>query len=394
MTEIIKLVHNYIESLIALYEAGTIVQSIISSKAIEKALGKEVRDTDSSMIKSELEKCLESPSKEQLKIFSRLSKGIKILPRSYIISSISIYDYFLSNIFEKVIFKKEGLSDSINKQIPLSEMKKFSSIKDIELFLIQQEIDGILRESHIAHLEWIEKKLSISLVLNNEYLASFVEITERRNLFVHADGIVNSQYLNICKKHQVDIKGIKNGEILNCDDLYLKKSISDLITFGFLLLQTTHRKVFPNKISEANSLVINIIFNLISDGFYKSCIDISKYFISKHQKSFSEEEIYILKINLAQAYKWDKQDDKMHEILNTQNWELLEHRYYIAYLTLTNNWEELKKILKTLQPTEKLNSISFKEWPLFKELREQPFFNAWFEKFNKKKTPKSKRKKS
>ena len=95
--------------------------------------------------------------------------------------------------------KPDALS-MINQDIKFSELSTFTSIEEAKKHLIWREIDLLLRNSHIEHLKWLEKKCKINgLTTDNKWLLNFIEVTERRNLFVHNDGIVNKQYIGVCE---------------------------------------------------------------------------------------------------------------------------------------------------------------------------------------------------
>ena len=59
---------------------------------------------------------------------------------------------------------------------------------------------------------------------------TFIEITQRRNLFAHNDGIVSTQYLNACKVNSVthEDNKINIGAELGIDIDYFNKAFNCL----------------------------------------------------------------------------------------------------------------------------------------------------------------------
>src|SRR5258708_31026829 len=81
--------------------------------------------------------------------------------------------------------------------------------------MVEKEIDALLRESHANQLDWLEKKFNIVLRKDLPAWPVFIELTERRNLFVHTNGVVSRQYLEVCRNHSCQLhEGIRNGESL------------------------------------------------------------------------------------------------------------------------------------------------------------------------------------
>ena len=69
--------------------------------------------------------------------------------------------------------------------------------------MIDNTIDKLLRESHTEQINWLEKALCVDTLKKFDGWADYIELTERRNLFVHSNGVVDSQYLTECKKKQL-----------------------------------------------------------------------------------------------------------------------------------------------------------------------------------------------
>ena len=60
----------------------------------------------------------------------------------------------------------------------------------LKKIVVDDTIETLFRDSHTKHFEWIESSLDIKSLKKFEQWPNFIELTERRNLFVHSDGIV------------------------------------------------------------------------------------------------------------------------------------------------------------------------------------------------------------
>ena len=84
--------------------------------------------------------------------------------------------------------------------------------------IFAKEVESILRSSHSDQFLWMERVFSIPLTKGLESWPSFIELTERRNLFVHCDGVVSDQYINVCK----------NNKVVLGSDICVRKKLKEL----------------------------------------------------------------------------------------------------------------------------------------------------------------------
>jgi hypothetical protein len=90
----------------------------------------------------------------------RYALADQLIPRSILISMISQFDAFVGNLV-RVISKLRPESLNIDeKNITFSQLQKFGSIEIARNYLIEKEIDELLRGSHDNMFDWLEKKPS------------------------------------------------------------------------------------------------------------------------------------------------------------------------------------------------------------------------------------------
>src|SRR5699024_7045080 len=131
-------------------------------------------------------------------------------------------------------------------------------------YVIEKEIDALLRKSHTEQIEWISNKFNIKIDPDEKLWASFIEVTERRNIFVHANGYVTNQYLNTCNEHRVSLdKELEIDTELWVPQDYFEEAFSTVYELGFKLGQVLWRKIIPDEIKEADSQLIDFGFELL-----------------------------------------------------------------------------------------------------------------------------------
>lgn len=313
-----------------------------------------------------------------------LTIATKIMPRNQLVSLVSSFDAYLGRLIRTMYFVKPELLNASQKNITLSDLMSYSSLDSVKEHFIEKEIDSVLRESHSDHFDWLEKKLEIPLKKGLSIWPAFIELTERRNLFVHCDGIVSSQYLSVCGKHgYTSEKEIKVGAALECNAKYLRNATNIIMELGIKLGQVMWRKLQPNEIKQADLNLNDITYALIQNKNYDLTISLLEFAIIFFKKNISDEYKYYFLINLAQAYKWKGNEQKMRETLSIVDWSPLSYEFRLAHAVLTEQFSKAVVLMKNIGAIgEIINKDAYIEWPLFCEFRESDDFkNAYYEIF-------------
>lgn len=161
---------------------------------------------------------------------------MELLPRMSLVSLVSIYDVYLARLVRAMFRARPEMLSGSNRQLTYSELSNFSTLQEARDHILELEVDSLLRDSHTAQFEWLEGKLGIQLRKDLAIWPAFVEITERRNLFVHTNGIVNAQYLSICRKAGAKLDSDCNiGTELDVAPKYFSKSCNSVAEIGVKL---------------------------------------------------------------------------------------------------------------------------------------------------------------
>ena len=133
----------------------------------------------------------------ELKIFKTFEKNAsisalasKIIPESLFVSLISQYDAFLNRLLRAIYEINPEVLNGSERNLTFSQLVKMSTIENAREFVIDKEIDTVLRKSHSEQFDYLEKLIDIKLREKLPIWKTFIEITERRNLLVHCDGVV------------------------------------------------------------------------------------------------------------------------------------------------------------------------------------------------------------
>ena len=148
--------------------------------------------------------------------------------RHFVISLVSQYDSFLGRIMRFIFAVRPDLLNVLEKPLKYSDLVQFADINAAKEYVIEKEVETVIRKSHTEQFAWLTEKLKAPFNKGLQSWPTFVEVTERRNLFVHCDGRVSSQYLQICADHKCAIEpGLSVGDRLEASHNYFENAYTN-----------------------------------------------------------------------------------------------------------------------------------------------------------------------
>jgi hypothetical protein len=309
----------------------------------------------------------------------RAKTVLELLPRNFVVSYVSEYDSYLGQIITKILNFKPEIIDSKDKNISLSDLVSLGSVEAAREQVIAKEVESLLRASHSDQFVWMENTFSISLTKGLDSWTTFIELTERRNLFVHCDGVVSDQYIKVCKNHKVKNEGVSSGDTLKADKKYIKQSYEALYEIGLKLSQVLWRKLSPSDLSKAEASLSHFIYELLIEEHYKLAINLLDFACCTLKKWGSEGDRLVYVVNRALAYKFSGDDEKCQNILSSQDWSACGDNYNLCVAVLSDDYEKAKKLMIRIGNSGSISEPDYIEWPCFKEFRESEEFLEGFE---------------
>ncbi|HYT46251.1 MAG TPA: hypothetical protein VEP90_28235, partial [Methylomirabilota bacterium] len=317
------------------------------------------------------------------KLYQGIEKSVyssKLVLRSFIISLISQYDAFLGRLVRALFLIQPDSLNISERNITFAQLQTFESVEDAREYIIEKEIETVLRKSHFEQFDWLEKKFDIKLHEGLNIWQTFIEVTERRNLFVHNSGIVTGQYLNVCKMHNVELdEDIHIGVELEATPDYFKKAYECIFEIGVKLAQVLWRKVEPADRERADKNLNNICYELlVEERFRLACIlldfatDLKRYSSDQWRRTFI--------VNRAQAYKWSGDFEKAKKIVTNEDWSAASDKFKLAEAVILDDFDRADGLVKRIGSSDDiLNKNTYREWPLFREYRKSEGFPRAFE---------------
>ena len=317
---------------------------------------------------------------------ARAERAFELVPPSYFVSLVSAYDSFFGGLIRCLYSISPDKLQEEDMQFCYRDLQQFDNITDVKKRIVDKRVETELRDSHVSQIDWLAKALKLdSLTSTFIGWSDFVECTERRNLFVHANGTVSAQYIDNCKKHKALDSSILEGNQLRVDKPYFDKAFKILYKTAIMLTQTLLRKKYckndnPEYVSRVNKILIGNVFELISDKHYDVAIDVSKMALENPKFKYNAFDKMYIVLNYAQAYKWSGNDPKCREIIVNEDWSAYTNELLIPKFVLEENYPEVYKRMRELgRNNQRIDISAYREWPIFQKLREQKDFEGVFE---------------
>ena len=308
-----------------------------------------------------------------------------LVPPSYLVSMVSLYDQFYAGLV-RLIYRiaPDKLKES-QKPFLYRDLCDYNSVQEVKVLIVDETIDKLMRDSHVRQFEWLADAMGLNNLKGFKEWPDFVELTERRNLFVHSDGFVSQQYIDVCKSENALPNRVEKGKQLIVDKDYFEKAFKVLYIVGIklttMLAHTVYDKHYPNDYSSIDKILISNVYELIAEGLYDVAISVSEFvhddeFIGK--KHNANDKCYIL-LNYAQAYKWSGQEEKCQQLLNDADCTAWRDELLIPKLALEGKYDQVYAKMRSMgKGSSVLTPDNYRLWPIFKGLRKEVEFVRLF----------------
>lgn len=319
------------------------------------------------------------------KHLNRTDIARKILPRNFIVSIVSQYDAFLGNLVRVLYEINPNIIRSSEKEINVEDLFNYETIEELKEHIIEKEVDSLLREEHYEQFKILERRISkvtdknFTLTSNLPVLPKFIELTQRRNLFVHTNGQTTRQYIESKKKWK--FKSECNGDIneeLKASSEYCTEAFEVLYEISLKLTHVLWRKFVPEEREEADEHLNQVIYDLLIDNKYKLAITFSDFATDVIRKFSTEQLRKFIIINKAIALKMQKKHKECKKVIENEDWSI-GNEFKLAKLVLEDKYEEAKKLMLKIGPNDELvNKKNYETWPLFKLFRKTEEFKSGY----------------
>lgn len=305
-----------------------------------------------------------------------------LLPGSLLVTLVSRYDAFLGRLIRAMVLTRPELLKSSERSLSLNTLLDLGDFESAREYLIEKEIESILRKSHDDHFTWLESKLDMTLRKDLPSWPAFVELTERRNLLVHCDGVVSHQYLTNCKDHSVQLGECSVGDKLGAPSDYYRGACDCIVEMAVKLTHVVWRKLLPDDREAADDALNQTCFELLLHENNSLAYELLRFANAILKKHASERHRLMFLVNWAQAGKWLGKEEECQKMLNKEDWSAKGPEFRICVAVLNEMYDEAVSIMKQLGDSGPVRAEDYREWPLFRKARrDQEFQDGYKEVF-------------
>jgi len=298
----------------------------------------------------------------------------RMFRQSVVSSVVSKFDQFVIDVLKVSYRQNPGWLKNPDKKISYKELIEITSLDSLKDEIIAKEIDGLMRDSHNAQVSFLDSKLKLGIEKEFPSWLNFLEITERRNLFVHTAGCVSPQYLENCSKWKIPLeKGVKENVYLSAGDDYIQKTMDCFYELSVHIAQASVRRMFPDCFAEADRVLNNKSVDLLIEERWELAERLFSFALSIPEDMTSRGELkyyFLLNRCIAKKFSGKEFKDELHSV----DWSPFHPKYHFAVAVLEGRFEDAEKLMKSQAVREELTEEDFKEWPLLKEFRKTDRF--------------------
>lgn len=336
--------------------------------------GKEGCDEDESQEKSVRIRIEYDDIETLTSTLRKLNRAESLFAKQSIVSFVSRFDEFLGAFLEIALAQNPDWLRSSEKTITYKELIDLKSLDTAIKGVISKEVENLLRGSHEEQIAYIDEKLKLGIREHFPNLPCFLEVAERRNLFVHTGGLVSSQYMERCRAFKFSTNNINEGEELEVTEDYFENAFSIFFEIGLRIGQAAFRRLFPDEVSTADTALNKLAIKFLNYGDNELAEVITNYDLNIPAKLRSDdsENEYYARINRAIAQKRQGKDYEMG--LDGVPWKAFHTKYKLCLHVLRDEFEEAALLMASDDVITSIKIDGFRTWPIFKEFRTTQIF--------------------
>lgn len=311
---------------------------------------------------------------------SAAASTTRALPRLLTVGIVASLEYHIGVLMKAIGSLAPDTVVAGETKIALNWAMTFGSMDELKDAVINDEIDRIQRQNVDEQISWIIAKVPDMENFRPKYSdwANIIELFERRNLFIRANGVVNKHYLKALEKlNPVHGKDAKIGDELHAYSKYYSESVRTVFHFGVMLSQVVWRKLLPDESEKADKSISDLGYELIARDQYKLAIRILEF--ARAIRDVSEDRTRMNVVNLANAHKLRKDETQALKVLDSMDWSAVGPQFKISITSVRADVDEVIRLMHRLGSNdEDVTAFAYQNWPVFYHVREDERFKTAF----------------
>ncbi len=309
---------------------------------------------------------------EHISNVEKANKHISLLYTNSLISLLSNVEWFFSQILHYYYDEHPESAGVQKRTLTLKDLKTFGSVEDAEKYLIDVKIDEVLRGNFESWTCLLKEEISLGLGYLKDVMDELIEIYQRRNLFVHNGGVVNSIYKSKVKESLR--KGIDIGDKLSVEKEYLEHSICKLQKAFILIGAELWKKLDPED-ENRGEILGDIVYENLLHSRWDICEGLC-YFALNDSKINPVDKV-IAQINYWLCKKETGEYKSIEKEIGKTDFSDKKEIYQLGLFALRGETHKILEILPVVLETDQTNIERLEEFPILREFRESVEFKTF-----------------
>lgn len=310
-------------------------------------------------------------TKNALEDYKSRHQQLGILYQSTLISLVIYFEMLIASITKHRLIKYPQASDIEDKTLSLDEIRRLGSFENAAQYLIEQEVETLIRKKYTDWIAYIKTNMKLKLENISKLNETVIEIIQRRNLYVHNEGIVNNIYLsNISDELK---SGVELGKKLLLSTNYMDSSINSIRHVGVLIGLEYWRMMEKESAGRVN-FIGEMSMQLMLDGEWELARDIFQFGLQ--EKKMTSKQKAVLQINYWLSMKRIGKYSEIKNEIESSDYSDKTRDFQVCYYALIDRIEMFFAIIPKAIEVKEITVNDLKEWPVFDEYRNDERFQA------------------
>ncbi len=234
-----------------------------------------------------------------------LTPPSEILAQALLTSGFSVFDAFLGRFLAMLYREERSLLNRLDERdVKLADIIDCKSVDDVLDKFVHKNVEKLIRESYTTIFTTLARWHGLGTLQAFPAWPDFIEASQRRHLITHCDGVVSSQYIEVCRSAKCKLpETVVFGKKLTVDLPYLSGTLQILYEVIIMLGLTLWRTASPRFVEPAGVLLTDEIFSLLDREQWQLAKTLGKFAIELPDQN-NDLQLRISRINYAQALKW------------------------------------------------------------------------------------------
>lgn len=307
--------------------------------------------------------------RKSLEVINKNKTRTDSLYQNSLISVISYVEWFLAQLIHKYYDINPGAVGLKDKQLSLNDLYELGTIDDAKKYLIDSKVESIMRSSLDDWIKFLKDTVKLSMSYLDDYKNGMIESCQRRNLYVHNGGVVNSIYLKNCSfLKDVDYSV---GDKLNTDLDYINETISTFEKCFTLIASELWKKNEP-KSDKRFKVLFGLASNHINNERYGLAESILYFLCGDKQNT--EFNLLMSKLNYWYSIKCQGSLDKIRAEIEKEDMSAKQPIFQFMKLNILSDFEGASGLVVRLIEQGYISLDEIMSNLIYKDLVDSDFF--------------------